>query len=137
MAASAQPSSHSTRAVVASSLIAGGVVLYELWRKYAAIPSKQWLRACPKMELHAHLHGSIRMQTLAELYETTCADDEEPQTQIRNILKKHKSFNEVFALFDVIHRVVSSKAALQRILDEVLLDFAHQNVRFLIADPTC
>ena len=80
------------------------------------------------------------METLAELYENASKDDnlkhiikknENPQRKIQQILKKHKTFNEVFPLFDVIHRVVCSKDVLVRIINEVLLDFAMQNVKYL------
>eukprot|EP01083_Nonionella_stella_P075447 205137_1 len=127
------------KTVLASSLMIGGFVFYRLCRKYWKIPSKQWLKQCPKIEIHAHLHGSIRMETLAELYANASKDDnlkhiikpnEDPQRKIQQILKKHKSFNEVFALFDVIHRVVCSKDVLIRITNEVLLDFAKQNVKY-------
>ena len=111
-------------------------MLYQMYQKYTKIPSREWISACPKIELHAHLHGSIRMTTLAQLYQNAVNDDnlktsEDPQLKIQSILKAHKSFNEVFALFDVIHRVVRSKQVLIRITNEVLQDFANQNVKYL------
>lgn len=73
----------------------------------------EWLNNMPKLELHAHLHGSIRMELLAQLYSemtknpqfsNIIRENEDPQEQIRHILKKHKTFNDCFKLFDVIHR---------------------------------
>jgi len=128
------------KGVVVSSMLVSGFMLYHLYKKYANIPTKQWLTECPKIELHAHLHGSIRMSTLANLYEQASNDatlkhiikpEENPKEKIQSILKEHKSFNEVFALFEVIHRVVCSENALVRIIHEVLSDFERQNVRYL------
>ena len=128
------------KSVIIGSFIAGGLIFYNSWKKYANIASLEFLTKCPKLELHAHLHGSIRMKTLAELYENASKNkslkhiikkNENPKKKIESILKKHKSFNEVFALFDVIHRVVCSKDVLIRIINEVLIDFAQQNVKYL------
>ena len=57
--------SHALQRVVVAVAVAGGaaaaVVLLPRWR------ARRKIRRMPKIELHAHLNGSIRRATLAEL----------------------------------------------------------------------
>ena len=120
-----------------------GYKMYKSWKKcceYSKICDKKWIECMPKIELHAHLHGSIRMSLLAKLYQNLASNEdtkhlipenEDPKEKIRYILKTHKTLNDCFPVFDVIHRVVSSKETLELITYEVLKDFAEQNVKYL------
>jgi hypothetical protein len=68
------------------------------------------LRLLPKVELHAHLHGSIRRSTLLEL------------SSAKNLSLDcdwDKDSNDCFRLFGVVHSVISSKEVLRRIVREV------------------
>lgn len=87
--------------------------------------------ALPKAELHAHLHGCIRMSTLAELAgDSLTADD-------RALLSEHadgtlrRSLSECFRVFSIIHKAVRGTDAVYRITSEVLSDFAAENVRYV------
>lgn len=91
----------------------------------------QLCTALPKAELHAHLHGCIRMSTLADLAgDSLTADD-------RALLSEHadgalrRSLSECFRVFSIIHKAVRGTAAVSRITREVLTDFAADNCQYV------
>ncbi|XP_071706789.1 N6-mAMP deaminase [Rutidosis leptorrhynchoides] len=91
-----------------------------------------WCVSMPKVELHAHLNGSIRNSTLLELAKelgekgTIVFPDFE-----HVILKNDRSLREVFKLFDLIHMVTTDHKTITRITKEVVEDFAAENVVYL------
>ncbi|KAJ0396285.1 hypothetical protein P43SY_005397 [Pythium insidiosum] len=88
---------------------------------------EEWTRALPKIELHAHIHGSIRATTLQELLnEDAKRNGTEPRS-----LPKHRSLDECFEMFHLIHQVVVSRQALRRIVIEAIEDFAAENVKYI------
>jgi len=82
-----------------------------------------WCTALPKVELHAHLNGSIRDSTLKELCNQKLKKDFNfpPQRTLR----------ECFELFDLIHELTDDLYAMERITEEVIRDFAKDNVKYL------
>ena len=78
----------------------------------------------PKIELHAHLHGSIRPGTLAHLAQLQGID-------LSEHLNGERDINKCFALFQAIHRVIDRKEILKHVLFEILHDFMDDNVIYL------
>ena len=78
----------------------------------------------PKVELHAHLHGSARLCTIADL-----APPGVDQALLTS--DTERSLEGCFAIFGAIHRTVTTLAAVRRITAEVLADFAADNVKYL------
>ena len=110
------------------------------------------LRDLPKIELHAHLNGSIRERTLFELaeermiglndqyFETSSlssngvAEGEDDNGNDRPVLiynKRHRSLMECFDIFSEIGKVIVDLDAIRRITREALEDFAKEGVVYL------
>ncbi|OWZ24185.1 Adenosine deaminase [Phytophthora megakarya] len=86
-----------------------------------------YCRALPKVELHAHIHGSIRPSTLEELLQHEARLNSTDPLQ----LPKNRSLDECFEMFGLIHQVVVSRRVLRRIVIEAVEDFAAENVKYL------
>lgn len=75
----------------------------------------------PKVELHAHLHGSIRSSTLLEL-----TGDES-----FTVLEKDLTLEACFQRFSAVYKAVANRQVLERVIGEVLVDFMDDNVVYL------
>ncbi|KAG6383003.1 hypothetical protein SASPL_157261 [Salvia splendens] len=117
----------------------------------------EWCVSMPKIELHAHLNGSIRDSTLlyAELsnlavsFHSFSANTTESTfswelarelgekgsivfSDVEHvILKSDRALNEVFKMFDLIHIITTDHKTVARITKEVIEDFAADNVVYL------
>ncbi|GAU18362.1 hypothetical protein TSUD_202510 [Trifolium subterraneum] len=92
----------------------------------------EWCVSMPKIELHAHLNGSIRDSTLLELAKGLGDKGLIDFSQVEHvILKNDRSLAEVFKLFDVIHILTTDHATVTRITKEVVEDFASENVVYV------
>ncbi|CAK8564357.1 unnamed protein product [Lathyrus sativus] len=92
----------------------------------------EWCMSMPKIELHAHLNGSIRDSTLLELAKALGHKGLIDFSQVEHvILKNDRSLSEVFKLFDVIHILTTDHATVTRITKEVVEDFASENVVYV------
>lgn len=78
----------------------------------------------PKVELHAHLNGSIRRSTLQELASRAGLDD----SHAHIVQGDARSLSEMFAVFEVIHKSVRGAQVVRRIAREVLEDFESDGV---------
>ncbi|GAQ87811.1 Adenosine deaminase [Klebsormidium nitens] len=95
---------------------------------------EKWLPFCkqlPKVELHAHLNGSIRDATIRELADKRgpkglLAEDAHTLTS-----KGDRSLADCFKLFDVIHQLTTEHDTITRITREVVADFAADSVVYL------
>ncbi|KAF4321104.1 hypothetical protein JM18_004890 [Phytophthora kernoviae] len=86
-----------------------------------------YCKALPKVELHAHIHGSIRPSTLEEIVQEEARLNGSTPLQ----LPKNRSLDECFEMFGLIHQVVVSRRVLRRIVIEAVEDFAAENVKYL------
>ncbi|GAV69115.1 A_deaminase domain-containing protein [Cephalotus follicularis] len=92
----------------------------------------EWTLSIPKIELHAHLNGSIRDPTLLELAKGLGDKDIINFSDVEGvILKNDRSLQEVFKLFDLIHILTTDHMTVTRITKEVIEDFAAENVVYL------
>ena len=97
------------------------------WRPGCA--SESFCKALPKVELHAHLHGSIRDATLLELAEASGSTTH--VSQCKAAAYGDRSLSDCFKLFDLIHHLVTDVATVRRITREVVEDFHAENVQYL------
>ena len=88
-----------------------------------------FVQSLPKVELHAHIGGSIRDSTLAELMANDTHHSRPEQLHV--LQGDQRSLSECFQLFDAIHDLVNSLAVLKRITKECIADFAQENVLYL------
>ncbi|KAL0542906.1 hypothetical protein IC582_017987 [Cucumis melo] len=92
----------------------------------------EWCQSIPKVELHAHLNGSIRDSTLLELARDLGETGVLVFSDFEHvILKSDRSLVEVFKLFDLIHMVTTDHTTISRITREVIEDFASENVVYI------
>ncbi|XP_043696057.1 N6-mAMP deaminase isoform X1 [Telopea speciosissima] len=86
----------------------------------------------PKIELHAHLNGSIRNSTLLELARVLGDKGVLVFADVEHvIMKDDRSLPECFKLFDLIHILTTDHATVTRITKEVVEDFAAENTVYL------
>lgn len=96
----------------------------------------------PKVELHAHLNGSIRQHTLVELANERSvtlpaifllheAEHHDPDREALFFNTKPRSLQECFDIFALIPKCVNDLTALRRITHEVLEDSANDNTAYI------
>ncbi len=96
--------------------------------------SSVFVSALPKIELHAHLNGSVRDATLrALLVERGVGDVDEARRamMLESLEAPSRTLSDCFVIFDAIHRVTTTRAAIERIASEAVLDFAAQRCVYL------
>ncbi|CAN4117419.1 unnamed protein product [Withania somnifera] len=91
-----------------------------------------WWVSMPKVELHAHLNGSIRDSTLLELARELGDRGLVRFPDVEHVILKYdRTLTEVFKLFDLIHILTTDHETVTRITKEVIEDFAAENVVYL------
>src|SRR5712672_3951565 len=95
----------------------------------------QLLHALPKTDLHCHLDGSLRLQTMLDLADQQGvrlpADTVEGLARAMKIGQRHGSLEEYLKGFEITLSVLQTEAALYRTAYELAIDAAAENVRLL------
>src|SRR2546421_722279 len=95
--------------------------------------SKEQLRRWPKAELHVHLDGCLRPQTMLELGRVQGirlpADTPDGLAQALSV-KHAKSLEEYLTKYEITLSVMQTAAALERVAYEFVLDVAADGVRY-------
>jgi len=93
------------------------------------------LAGLPKIDLHRHLEGSLRLTSLREIalhyaldVPAASLDALRPYVQM---VAGERSFRQFLAKFDVLRRFYQSPEIIHRLAYEVVEDAAHDNVRYL------
>jgi adenosine deaminase len=91
------------------------------------------LRALPKVDLHRHLEGAIRLSTIIDIYreagEPLPADTPEELAPAAQVLHPMNSLDEVLSFFRIAQGALRSYDAVERITYEAVEDLAADNVR--------
>lgn len=94
----------------------------------------------PKIELHAHLTGSVRDSTVLELLKAEILEkipiNEDKESYIENEMKKYKihpskTMDQCFQIFGLLHRLLKKRENLVRVTQEILADFNEENTIYL------
>eukprot|EP01116_Phalansterium_solitarium_P005726 TRINITY_DN1765_c0_g1_i3.p1 TRINITY_DN1765_c0_g1~~TRINITY_DN1765_c0_g1_i3.p1 ORF type:complete len:337 (-),score=101.14 TRINITY_DN1765_c0_g1_i3:58-1068(-) len=91
---------------------------------------EEWCRTLPKIELHAHLNGSIRDEIVERIAKRKCVDLNE-LAGYRIPDAKTRSLADAFDIFSVIYKLTTDADTVYEITTEVLKDFAEDNVIYL------
>lgn len=96
---------------------------------------RAFLQQIPKIDLHRHLEGSLRLQTLAEIAVEHGIDlpsyrmeDLRRYVQARD---DQPDYHRFLAKFRLLRRLYRSREALERIATEAVADAAADNIRYL------
>ncbi|KAK7877526.1 hypothetical protein WMY93_031772 [Mugilogobius chulae] len=87
-------------------------------------------RELPKVELHAHLNGSVSFQTIEKLIRR------KPQLNIEHSMTaigkgQRRTLDECFQVFKVIHQLVDSEEDILMVAKDVIKEFAADGVKYL------
>ncbi len=101
--------------------------------------ASSFCRRLPKVELHAHLNGSLRPRTIKELFARRSllhpaeVDPPRPPNWLgdKRLLDRGSNFDVVFDLFPLVQRLTDSPEAIQLAVRHVCEDFASDNVAYL------
>ena len=99
----------------------------------------EFCRRLPKVELHAHLNGSISPASLIKLIErhreriAKAGGNEDEVYEWTKCIEKGcgSSLKECFQLFDVIHKIVSDDESIALVAADVVREFADDGVVYL------
>lgn len=94
------------------------------------------LRALPKVDLHRHLEGSLRLQTLAEIAQEHGIDlpsyDIEYLRRFATVTTDERpDFHLFLAKFAFLQRFYPTQAAVERVAYEAVADAAADNIKYL------
>jgi adenosine deaminase len=98
-------------------------------------PTREFIHAIPKTDLHVHLDGSVRLKTIIELAERggvkLPADTEEGLADAIHMGKPCEDLRDYLTAFNVTLSVLQDEYALYRVAYELAEDAAKENVRLM------
>lgn len=96
---------------------------------------RAFLHQMPKIDLHRHLEGSLRLQTLAEIAVEHGIDLPSHKTEdLRRYIQvrgEQPDYHRFLAKFRLLRRFYHSREAVERVAAEAVADAASDNIRYL------
>jgi adenosine deaminase len=107
---------------------------YDNYNKpYKGVEVPEWLKEMPKTDLHCHLGGSMRIDTILDLAEKNGVPLNMNEEQLRNhiVYKKRSkpSLTDYLAGFKTCESVLTTAESFSRAAFEVAEDAAKENVK--------
>ena len=97
--------------------------------------TEELLRALPKTDLHCHLDGSLRLETILELADKDGvklpASTTEGLAKAIHLGERCGSLEDYLKAFDITLSVLQTEESLARVAYELAIDAAKENVRYL------
>ncbi|RLC90153.1 MAG: adenosine deaminase [Chloroflexi bacterium] len=104
-------------------------------RPELSISLRAQLHALSKVDLHRHLEGSLRLQTLAEIAQEHGIDlpsyDIEYLRPFVTVTDDEPDFHRFLQKFQLLRRFYTTQAAIERVAYEAVADAAADNVKYL------
>ncbi|ORX84949.1 Metallo-dependent hydrolase [Anaeromyces robustus] len=100
---------------------------YGSWEEF-----REYCVKLPKIELHAHLNGSITPKTMNELIEQR--KDKEPDLanfSVKNYIQPNFQLEDFFPLFNTVYRLTDNIKSIEYIARNVLEEFSNDGVRYI------
>ena len=100
----------------------------------AGVITRTLLERLPKAELHCHLDGSLRPQTMLELareYGVAMPADDAEQLREHMVVRDARNLEDYLARFETTLSVMQTAEALERIAYELAEDASREGVRYL------
>ncbi|XP_045215947.2 adenosine deaminase-like protein [Mercenaria mercenaria] len=91
--------------------------------------SEDFFKKLPKVELHAHINGSISESTMHQLVEGKQITYNPASLKFKK--GETGTLKEVFKLFKQIHEVTNNEKALYKVTYDVIHEFAEENVKYI------
>jgi adenosine deaminase len=113
--------------------VAGAAGIGERVRKSSSIRAS--LQALPKVDLHRHLEGSLRLSTLAEIAREHGIDlpgyDIEQLRPLVTVSDDEPGFHRFLRKFEILRSFYRTREAVERVAYEAVADAGADNVRYL------
>ncbi|MBC7872301.1 MAG: adenosine deaminase [Chitinophagaceae bacterium] len=99
-------------------------------------PFSEEVRALPKIELHRHLEGSVRLETLVDIAQQHGIEmpEYEPETLrpfVQMIPDEPRTWQNFLAKFKVLRQFFLSPGIITRITREIIADAAADNIKYM------
>lgn len=92
----------------------------------------EWIKSIPKVDLHVHLDGSLRVNTLLDLYPEDITRDEILKCTVApEKCTSEDALGEYLKSFDETIKVMQTREALRRVSEELCEDAASENVKYM------
>ncbi|KAK8749003.1 hypothetical protein OTU49_015630 [Cherax quadricarinatus] len=93
-----------------------------------------YCKRLPKIELHAHLTGSLSDETVLKLLNSKlkCVHVNLPKSAEVTIRRGHRrTLEECFQIFGILHYLIDNLETVKNITRDVIQEFASDNVKYL------